>query len=102
MSTQTKVKWAFEADYLQACNCDYGCPCEFEAPPSKGFCEGLGVWQIIKGKYGDVSLDGLGLAFAIHTPGPMHKGNGTGVFVIDEKATPAQRDALTQIATGKA
>lgn len=28
MATETKVKWAIDADCLQACNCDYGCPCE--------------------------------------------------------------------------
>jgi len=96
------TKWNFEADYLQACSCDFGCPCEFEAPPSRGFCEGVGAWHIIKGKYGDVPLDGLGLGFSIRTPGPMHKGNGTGAIFIDEKANQAQRDALTQIGTGKA
>ena len=40
----TQVKWTMEADYLQACNCDYGCPCEFEAPPTQGYCEGIGAW----------------------------------------------------------
>ena len=34
MTTGAKVKWTMEADYLQACNCDYGCPCEFQAPPT--------------------------------------------------------------------
>ena len=28
------LSWVFDADYLQACNCDYGCPCEFSAPPT--------------------------------------------------------------------
>ena len=43
MNTTTKVKWALEADCLQACNCDYGCPCEFEAPPTPGYCEDIRV-----------------------------------------------------------
>ncbi len=73
MSTAT-VKWTIDADYLQACNCDYGCPCEFEAPPTMGFCEGIGVYRISKGKYGNVSLDGLCFAFGIKFPGAMHKG----------------------------
>src|SRR6185295_12132993 len=98
----TTTKWFFEADYLQACNCDYGCPCEFEAPPTKGFCEGVGAWRIISGKYGDVVLDGLALGFSVHTPGPMHKGNGTGAFFIDERATAPQREALLKIASGQA
>ena len=102
MSIGAKVKWSIEADYLQACNCDYGCPCEFEAPPSRGFCQGVGAWRINQGRYGDVVLNGLGLGFAIHTPEAMHKGNGTGVIFFDEKATPPQRDALLTIATGQA
>src|SRR5882724_3187197 len=97
-----ETKWNFEADFLQGCNCDYGCPCEFEAPPTKGFCEGLGAWRIIKGRADDVALDGLALAFAIRTPGPLHKGNGTGMIFFDEKANPAQREALTQIGMGRA
>ena len=96
------TKWKFEADFWQACNCDYGCPCEFEAPPSKGFCQGLGIWRISKGSYGKVSLDGLSLGFAIHTPGPLHKGNGTGLMYYDKKANAQQRDALKAIGEGKA
>ena len=75
MATEAKVKWSIEADYFQACNCDYGCPCEFEAPPTKGFCDGIGAWRINRGNYGDVSLNGLGLGFVLHSPAAMHLGN---------------------------
>jgi hypothetical protein len=95
------TKWFFEADYLQACNCEYGCPCEFQAPPSQGFCEGSGAWRINSGKFGDVRLDGLGLAFVAHWPKAIHLGNGTAALFFDEKATPAQREALMKIATGQ-
>jgi len=95
-------KWFLEADYLQACNCDFGCPCEFSAPPTRGFCEGMVAYQITKGRYGEVPLDGLGLAFAVHWPKAIHEGNGTAVTFIDERANGAQRDALWQIANGKA
>ena len=101
-ATTKTVKWAIEADYLQACNCDYGCPCEFEAAPTYGFCEGVGAWRIKKGNYGSVTLDGLGLGFAARWPGPLHQGNGTAALFFDESATPQQREALLQIATGKA
>ena len=95
-------KWSFEAEYLQACSCDYGCPCEFQAPPSRGFCEGVGAWKIIKGSYDDVALDGLGLAFAARWPQAIHLGNGTVAIFVDERATQQQRDALLQIASGQA
>jgi hypothetical protein len=43
------LSWSFDADYLQACNCDYGRPCEFSAPPTPAFCEGKGTWRIKTG-----------------------------------------------------
>lgn len=98
----TKVKWHFDADYLQACSCDYGCPCEFNAPPTQGYCDGVGAWRIQHGQYGTLSLDGLGLGFAAHWPKALHEGNGTACIFVDEKANPAQREALLHIASGKA
>ena len=102
MADPKKIKWSIEADFLQGCNCNYGCPCEFEAPPTEGFCEGMGAWKINKGQYGDTSLDGLGLAFSARWPEAIHKGNGTAVILIDEKANPKQREALMKIASGEA
>ncbi len=101
-STGTTVQWTMEADYLQACNCDYGCPCEFEAPPTRGACEGTGVWRIATGRYGNVRLDGLSFGFVARWPGALHLGNGVAQLLFDERATPEQRDALLQIASGKA
>ena len=94
--------WSFEADYLQACNCDYGCPCEFQAPPTLGFCEGLGAWKISRGQFGEIVLDGLAFGFAAHWPKALHLGDGTAALYFDERATSPQRDALVQIATGQA
>jgi hypothetical protein len=102
VTTAKKTTWALEGDFFQACNCDYGCPCEFEAPPTMGFCDGMGAWRIAKGRYGRVRMDGLALGFAAHWPGPIHKGNGTVAILVDAKAKPEQRDALLQIASGKA
>jgi hypothetical protein len=94
--------WYFEADYLQGCSCDYGCPCEFEAPPTRGFCEGVGAWRIADGKFDQISLRGLGLAFAVRWPKAIHLGNGKARLFFDERATPEQREALLYIATGQA
>ncbi len=95
-------KWFFEADYLQSCNCDYGCPCEFSAPPTTGACEGLCVWRIDKGEHGDVGLNGLGLGLAVKWPGAIHEGNGSVLVFVDESASAEQREALLEIASGKA
>jgi hypothetical protein len=34
-------KWAFQADYVETCNCDYGCPCNFSGFPTDNKCEAL-------------------------------------------------------------
>jgi hypothetical protein len=96
------VKWNFEADFIQACNCDYGCPCEFSAPPTRGFCEGMVAFRITRGRFGDLSLDGIGMALAVRWPKAIHEGNGEACLYIDEKANAAQRNALVEIASGKA
>src|ERR1041385_3037408 len=96
------AKWFLEADFLQACNCDFGCPCEFSAPPTMGYCEGMGAWKIRQGKFGDVPLDGLALGFAVRWPKAIHEGNGTVCMFFDERANPAQREALLQISSGQA
>jgi hypothetical protein len=95
-------KWYFEADYLQSCNCDYGCPCEFSAPPTMGFCHGMGAWKIGRGEYDGVSLDGLGLGFAATWPKAIHEGNGTVLLLVDERASAEQREALLTIGSGQA
>lgn len=101
MASAQKTPWSLEADYLQACNCDYGCPCEFSAPPTKGFCEGVGAWKIITGHLGDVRLDGLGFGFVARWPKAIHEGNGTVCLLFDERANPKQREALLRITTAQ-
>ena len=95
-------KWYLEADYLQSCNCDYGCPCEFSAPPTMGFCHGMGAWKIERGDFDGVSLDGLGLGFAAMWPKAIHEGNGTVLLLVDERASAEQREALLTIGSGQA
>lgn len=105
-NSSSKPKWSLKADYLQACNCDYGCPCEFEAPPTTGCCEGMGAWQIRQGSYsdadGEVKLDGLAFGFAARWPKAIHLGNGVAAMFYDERANVRQRQALLTITSGQA
>jgi len=47
------------------------------------------------------SLDGLTLFVVVHFPGTLHEGNDEAQPVMDERATPEQRDALFRIMSGK-
>jgi Protein of unknown function (DUF1326)/Copper binding proteins, plastocyanin/azurin family len=54
MSTLQQIpNWTIKADYIETCNCDYGCPCNFTGFPSNGFCRALVGYDIREGKYGD-------------------------------------------------
>lgn len=93
--------WEIQGRELVNCNCAYGCPCQFNALPTKGFCEAMGAIVVDKGRRGDVRLDGLKLAFVFHWPGPIHEGKGKCQPIVEARATPQQREALLKIMTGQ-
>jgi hypothetical protein len=94
------IDWMIRGPKIASCNCDYGCPCEFNAPPTHEVCEGLEAMQIEEGWFGEVRLDGLRFAAAYRWPGPVHEGGGIVQGFIDERASEAQRDALVKIVSG--
>jgi len=95
-------KWRMSGSLLGECNCDWGCPCSFDAPPSHGGCRGVYTWIVDKGSYGEVKLDRLGVALPGMWPGAVHLGHGTQLVLIDGRATPAQRKALETLGKGEA
>ena len=97
----TYVDWRIKTRKLATCSCDYGCPCEFNARPTRVPCEGVEAFEVIEGPFGDVRLDGLRVAGVYRWPGPVHEGHGTYQTVLDERASEAQRDALFTILSGK-
>ena len=95
------VDWKISGPIIGSCNCAYGCPCEFMARPTNGECFGLEVMEIAEGHFGDVRLDGLRHGALYRWPGAVHEGKGVAQGFIDERATPAQREALFTILGGK-
>jgi hypothetical protein len=103
-STTTQIpKWNIKADYVEVCNCDFGCPCNFSGFPTGGFCRGMALFHVQKGSYGqDISLNGLDAIYSASWPKAIHEGNGTLQFFITKKANEQQRKALTSILSGQA
>ncbi len=95
------TKWTYRAEMINACNCDWGCPCNFNAKPTNGYCEGVYAAHITAGVCGETKLDGLKYAFGAKWPGAVHEGGATGKIWIDATASEAQRKALGEILTGK-
>lgn len=95
-----KVNWLIEGVSFGNCNCDYGCPCQFESLPTGGYCRGFEVFEIERGHFGETPLDGLRCALIYSWPGPIFEGKGQMQVVIDERATTQQRAALETVLHG--
>lgn len=94
-------QWTLKGTVLGACNCDNGCPCNFNGRPTYGFCEGGYTWCVESGDYGGTRLDGLYLTFYAEWPGAIHEGGGKAASWIDERADDEQREAMRTLLSGQ-
>jgi hypothetical protein len=90
-----------EGPWFKNCNCNPGCPCDFNQFPTHDHCEGIVAMRIDKGRFDDVDLSGLHWAGVVRWPGAMHEGNGELQPIFDEKANDKQRNALGEVLSGR-
>jgi hypothetical protein len=95
------VDWSIEGPEYVNCNCAWGCPCQFNALPTDGTCRAIASMRIERGHFGTIRLDGLAWVGTYAWPGPIHLGDGTQQFFIDERADADQRQALVEILHGR-
>jgi hypothetical protein len=98
----TTVPWRIQADYMETCNCDFGCPCNFNGFPTGGRCEALVGYHLRCGRHGDVPLNGVEFVYAASWPRAIHEGNGSLCVYVSDRASSEQRHAITEIAYGRA
>lgn len=96
----TSANWTIRGREFVHCNCDYGCPCQFNSRPTHGDCHAVLGFDIEQGNHGNTKLDGLKIAAVVTWPGAIHEGHGTIQPIVDERATPQQREALLRIMSG--
>ena len=97
----TDVRWTLKGLEFVHCNCAYGCPCQFNALPTNGDCRAVAAIDIEEGHHGETPLDGLRIAVVLAWPGPIHEGDGQALPIVDERASPEQREALLRIMSGE-
>ena len=93
------MAWKIKATYLEACNCDLGCPCNMSGFPTHGFCEGSIGFVVKEGNKDGVDLAGAKVAGSVKWPGAIHEGNGSMAVFIDGNTD--QQAALVEILTAK-
>jgi hypothetical protein len=95
------VDWKLDAIDVTTCNCDFSCPCQFNALPTHGDCRAAVGFHIEKGHFGDAPLDGITFVVLVAWPGAIHQGGGELQLIIDENTTEDQRKAVTAIVKGE-
>ncbi len=94
-------QWMIRGVEYANCNCAWGCPCQFGAPTTNGWCEAVVSGQISEGYFNDTRLDGLNWVLLLKWPGEIAAGNGKQQAIIDERADVAQREAIRKILHGE-
>lgn len=93
------MSWKIKARYYEACNCDFGCPCNMSGFPTHGNCEANVAFHVMDGERDGVDLSGAKVVTAVQWPGAIHEGNGRAAVFID--AEEQQREALVAILTAQ-
>lgn len=95
--------WSIEGRWFDVCRCAIPCPCSWAQPPDDEYCEGILVWHVQRGRYGDVTLDGLNVAMLGSFRGNVWEQGRDfkQAIFMDERANDAQRAALQTIFSGQ-
>jgi hypothetical protein len=96
------AEWRIVGTYLEFCNCDPGCGCNFRGFPTspEGNCQALISHLIESGTFNGTDLAGAKASWALWWPGAIHDGNGRGHAYFD-CATDEQYEALSRIWRGE-
>ncbi len=103
-STRGAPAWWARGLLFENCNCQIVCPghVHFSQNCTHERCVGYWAIRFDEGDYGGVSLAGARAVVVYDSPRHMIDGEWTEVVVIDETASPGQREALEAILSGRA
>lgn len=91
--TATKT-YLLDGSLLEACSCAGPCPCWIGDDPDGGRCEAFVAYHIDRGQIKGQDVSGLSLVLIAQIPGNVLAGNWRVVVYVDDRATPAQGEAL--------
>jgi len=102
-------EWRMNATIIESCSCPMFCQCYFNTKPAahhehggggKHFCKANLAYQVNKGSYGDVNLDGAKFWLTGDLGGDFSKMETEwGILTFDKSVAPAQRAAIEKIYT---
>ena len=95
------AEWRISGTYLEFCNCDPGCGCNFRGLPTspEGNCQAVISHVIEEGSRDGLDLTGAKVSWALWWPGAIHDKGGVGHAYID--GSDEQYEALARIWRGE-
>lgn len=94
------TKWSAKGEYMEACSCDFLCPCipkNSTTPATHDYCKVALAFDISDGDYGGVSLAGVKFVMVAQSKAIMSEGEWIGGLVIDNAASDEQVAAIGAI-----
>lgn len=95
------MSYTLEGTILEVCNCNVLCPCWIGEDPDHGTCDAVVAYHVDKGTINGTDVSGRTFAILAHLPGNVLQGGWKSYYVVDDKASPAQKQALIDVWTGK-
>jgi hypothetical protein len=95
------MAYHLEGKLLEVCDCNILCPCWVGENADNGTCDAVVAYHIDKGTVDGTDVSGLNIALLGHIPGNILQGNWTVGLVVDDKASPQQKEALLNVWSGK-
>jgi hypothetical protein len=95
------MAYKLEGSLLEVCNCNVLCPCWVGEDPDPGTCDSVNTYHIDSGNIDGIDVSGRTIAFLVHIPGNVLKGNWKVAAVVDDGASDAQMDAIMSAFGGK-
>lgn len=95
------MAYRLEGNSLEACTCEWGCPCWAGNEPNEG-CSTVLSWHIDEGSIEGIDVLGRSVAVVADVPCSVSdQGAASATLYVDEGATSQQEEALLNVWTGK-
>jgi hypothetical protein len=88
-------------DLLEVCDCNTLCPCWIGEDPDNGTCQSSLAYRIERGEIDGLDVSGLVFATAVFIPGNVLAGQWRIIRYVDDRASPAQEEALLKLFRGE-
>ncbi len=95
------TKWSASGEYMEACSCDFLCPCipkNSTTPATHDYCKVALAFEIKNGKFGNTDLKGVRFVMVAQSKQIMSHGDWIGGLIVDKSASDDQVAAVAAIA----